>query len=90
MQTGSFKRPILHILISKLQLLVMIFNLIRAELSQRFLPNISVLGGSKNVTLELLNNKYVNGKTIIYVCENGACQLPVEDVVKAIEQITAR
>ncbi|MBT8386322.1 MAG: thioredoxin domain-containing protein, partial [Ignavibacteria bacterium] len=66
------------------------FQLIRAELSQRFLPNISVLGGSKNVTLELLNNKYVNGKTIIYVCENGACQLPVEEVVRAIEQITAR
>jgi len=66
------------------------FELFRKELSQSYFPNISVLGGSKNVTLELLNNKYVNGKTIVYVCENGACQLPVEEVARAIEQITAR
>jgi uncharacterized protein YyaL (SSP411 family) len=66
------------------------FELIREELSQSYLPNISVLGGSKSASLELLNNKYVNDKTIIYVCENGACQLPVEEVARAIEQITAR
>ena len=66
------------------------FELIRAELSQGYLPNISVLGGSKKSTLELLNNKYVSGKTIIYVCENGACQLPVEEISMAIEQISAR
>ncbi|NNG27216.1 MAG: thioredoxin domain-containing protein [Ignavibacteriaceae bacterium] len=66
------------------------FELLRKEISQNYLPNISVLGSSKNASLELLNNKYVNGKTIIYVCENGACQLPVEKVAPAIEQITTR
>jgi len=66
------------------------FELFRKEISQNYLPNISVLGSSKNASLELLNNKYVNGKTIIYVCENGACQLPVEKVAPAIEQITTR
>jgi len=66
------------------------FELSRAELSKIYLPNISILGGSKNASLELLNNKYVNGKTIIYVCENGTCQLPVEEVTRAIEQITTR
>ncbi|MEE9450179.1 MAG: thioredoxin domain-containing protein, partial [Ignavibacteriaceae bacterium] len=54
------------------------FELFRKEISQSYLPNISVLGGSKNVSMELLNNKYVNGKTIIYVCEDKVCQLPVE------------
>ena len=66
------------------------FELFRKEISQSYLPNISVLGGSKNVSMELLNNKYVNGKTIIYVCEDKVCQLPVEKVSRAIEQITAR
>ncbi len=66
------------------------FELFRKEISQSYLPNISVLGGSKNVSMELLNNKYVNGKTIIYVCEDKVCQLPVEKVSMAIEQITAR
>ena len=63
------------------------FELSRKEILQTYLPNISVLGGSNNTSLELLNNKYVNNKTIIYVCENGACQLPVEQVPRAIEQI---
>jgi len=66
------------------------FELFRKEISQSYLPNISVLGGSNNVSLELLNNKYVNGSTIIYVCEDKVCQLPVEEVARAIEQITAR
>ncbi len=66
------------------------FELFRKEISQRYLPNISVLGGSKNVSLELLNNKYVNGSTIIYVCEDKVCQLPVEEVAAAMEQITAK
>jgi uncharacterized protein YyaL (SSP411 family) len=66
------------------------FELFRKEISQSYLPNIAVLGGSKNVSLELLNNKYVNDSTIIYVCEDKVCQLPVEKVTRAIEQITAR
>jgi len=66
------------------------FELFRKEISQRYLPSISVLGGSKNVSLELLSNKYVNGTTIIYVCKDKVCQLPVEEVTRAIEQITAK
>ncbi|RKY98510.1 MAG: thioredoxin domain-containing protein [Ignavibacteriae bacterium] len=66
------------------------FELFRKEISQSYLPNISVLGGGKNISLELLNNKYVNGTTIIYVCEDKVCQLPVEEVARAIEQITAK
>jgi uncharacterized protein YyaL (SSP411 family) len=66
------------------------FESFRKEISQSYLPNISVLGGSKNVSLELLNNKYVNGTTIIYVCEDKVCQLPVEEVARAIEQIIAK
>lgn len=65
-------------------------QLLKNKLLQNYLPNISVLGGGEHVSLELLDNKYVSNKTIIYVCENGACQLPVEELSKAIGQITAR
>ena len=66
------------------------FESLKNETSQKFLPNISILGGGSASTIELLNDKYVDGKTIIYVCENKVCQLPVEEVSKAIDQITAR
>ena len=38
--------------------------------------------------LPLLKNKYVDGQTLIYVCENKVCQLPVKDVSSALKQMT--
>lgn len=37
--------------------------------------------------LPLLKNRQVIGKTLIYVCRNSACQLPVEGVEEALKQI---
>jgi uncharacterized protein len=37
--------------------------------------------------LPLLMNREVSGKTMIYVCENSSCKLPVETVNEALEQI---
>lgn len=59
----------------------------RKELDHYYLPNIVLLGSKKESSLELLENKYVNGQTTIYVCSNGACQLPVFNVQDAIKQI---
>ena len=42
---------------------------------------------SKESKLPLLKMKQVNGKTMIYVCYNKACQKPVEKVSEALEQI---
>ncbi len=66
------------------------FEYKRAEISSNYLPNISILGGAKNSSLEILQNKYTAAKTIFYVCQNGACKLPVETISDAINQITAK
>ena len=54
---------------------------------EQYIPNISLAGGDGRASLELIEHKYVNGKTLIYVCENGACQLPVEEFSAAQNQI---
>jgi uncharacterized protein YyaL (SSP411 family) len=63
------------------------FETRKNDIGKKFFPNIVLLGGSIKSTIELLKDKYVDGKTMIYVCENRVCQLPVEGVNKAIEQI---
>lgn len=57
----------------------------RHELNQYYLPNKIIAGSTyPKSTLPLLENRFINDKTLIYVCENKTCQLPVEDVSTAI------
>lgn len=50
----------------------------RNILAGNYLPNSILFGTSKTGSIPLLTNRYVESKTLIYVCEKGACQLPVE------------
>jgi len=59
----------------------------RGKIDRMFLPNVVVFGGKGDNNLEILKNRYSEGKTLFYVCENRVCQLPVEDPNEAIEQI---
>jgi uncharacterized protein YyaL (SSP411 family) len=63
------------------------FNTKRVEFTQKFHPNIILLGGKDEGTLELLKQKLVQGKTMIYVCEDKSCKLPVDNVKAAEEQL---
>ena len=56
------------------------------SLHQRYLPMAIFMGGDKE-DLPLLENKLVKGKTIIYVCQNKTCKLPVEKVDQAVQQL---
>ncbi|MGH2565089.1 MAG: hypothetical protein ACRDE5_11280 [Ginsengibacter sp.] len=58
-------------------------------LQKNYLPNAIFLGGNNEGTISLLQNKLVEGKTMIYVCENKTCQRPVEEVSEALKQIKA-
>lgn len=61
---------------------------IGSELSRSYLPNSICLGETTELnSLSLLENKWVEGKTMIYVCENKSCKLPVEKVEEAMDQI---
>ncbi|MEX2232574.1 MAG: thioredoxin domain-containing protein [Cyclobacteriaceae bacterium] len=59
------------------------------DIQEHYNPLAIFLGGTVD-NLPLLENKYVDGKTIIYVCRNRICKLPVEDVAKALEQLRHR
>lgn len=59
----------------------------RAQLAKEYLPTSLLLGGTKEGNLELLKMKLMEGKTMIYVCRNKTCQLPVETVDGALEQM---
>ncbi len=54
------------------------------ELHQNYLPNIILCGSTTESSLPLLENRFYEDKTFIYVCVNRACKLPTESVEKAI------
>ncbi len=55
------------------------------EFNQYFLPNVLIAGATNENKLPLLQNRFIEGETYIYVCVNGTCKLPVTDVKKAID-----
>jgi hypothetical protein len=59
----------------------------KEKIDRMFLPNIILFGGTNEGSLEIMRDRYVSGKILIYVCENRACQLPVEETEKALNQI---
>lgn len=60
---------------------------LREQLSKEYLPNSLLLGGTSEGNLELLKMKLIEGKTMIYVCHNKTCQLPVDNVKGALGQM---
>jgi len=57
------------------------------EFNEEYHPNKLVLGSIKESNMELLQEKYVQGRTIIYVCENKACQLPTTSIIEALKLV---
>ncbi len=61
----------------------------RNNLFRQYIPNAIIIGGKDEGSLELLTNKKVDGRTMIYVCENKTCKLPVDDAERALTLISA-
>ncbi len=59
----------------------------RKQLSEHFIPNTIFVGSKTESTLPLLENKFVEGKTLIYICVNKICKLPTENISEALAQI---
>lgn len=53
--------------------------------SKAFRPDLLYLGGNKEGEIPLLKNKFSEGRTMIYVCQNKACKLPTQDFETAYE-----
>jgi uncharacterized protein YyaL (SSP411 family) len=52
-----------------------------------YIPNILISGSNTKSDLPLLKNKFNDDETLIYVCVNGTCKLPVNTIDKALSQI---
>ncbi|MFK7936527.1 MAG: thioredoxin domain-containing protein [Saprospiraceae bacterium] len=57
----------------------------RDDLLKSYLPHALLLGGKDEGNLELLKGKLQEGETMIYVCQNKVCKLPVQEVKRALE-----
>ncbi len=57
------------------------------EINKEYIPNKLICGSTSKSELPLLKNRYVNDKTLIYVCVDKTCNLPVENSEEAIHQI---
>ena len=53
-----------------------------------YLPNAIFAGSTGESAVPVLQNRAVEGKTQIYVCENNACQLPVTEVDEALKLLS--
>ncbi|GAB5565430.1 MAG: thioredoxin domain-containing protein [Winogradskyella sp.] len=58
------------------------------KLNAYYLPNILISSSIKESKLPLLKNKYIEDQTLIYVCVNGTCKLPVSVLDEALSQIS--
>jgi uncharacterized protein YyaL (SSP411 family) len=53
-----------------------------------YVPNAILLGSANgDEPLPLLKNKYQEGETIVYVCQDKTCQLPTANVEEAVQQV---
>jgi hypothetical protein len=55
------------------------------ELQTGFHPDIMFVFAKSESEIPILKNRMVPGKTLIYVCKEGVCQLPVETAKQALE-----
>lgn len=55
------------------------------EMQSEYHPNILWIFSKSESNIPVLKDRMVNGKTLIYVCKEGTCQLPVENAKKAME-----
>jgi len=56
-----------------------------SDLNKTYIPNKIIAGSTKENIMPLLKNRYLDSETLIYVCVNNACKLPVTEVKQAIK-----
>jgi uncharacterized protein YyaL (SSP411 family) len=60
---------------------------LRKEFNDTFLPLVIFAGSENEENLPLLENRMPDGETLIYVCKNKTCKLPVAEVKEALKLI---
>ncbi len=57
------------------------------ELNQHYIPNILIANSTKSGDLPLIKDRFLESETLIYVCVNNSCKLPVSSVDEALKLI---
>jgi len=57
------------------------------EIGSHYLPNSILVGSKEEGEIDLLKNRFNQGETLIYVCIEGACKLPVTSAQDALGQL---
>ncbi len=57
------------------------------EINQVYIPNKLIVGSTTASDLPLLQNRFDQQQTNIYICVNKSCKLPTDSVITALEQI---
>ncbi len=61
----------------------------RLELSRHFIPFAQVMGSEGTSLIPLLEGRHAPGRTLLYVCSNKTCKLPVGTVDEAMQQLSS-
>ncbi|MFK5983695.1 MAG: thioredoxin domain-containing protein [Flavobacteriaceae bacterium] len=56
-----------------------------SELNKSYLPNILIAGSTTDKNSPLLELRFTKNETLIFVCVNNACKLPVNKVIEALQ-----
>lgn len=54
-------------------------------INKTYLPNKLIAGSLQESSLPLLQNRFFENQTNIFICVDGACQMPTDEVKKAIQ-----
>ncbi|MBD0825439.1 thioredoxin domain-containing protein [Aestuariibaculum marinum] len=57
------------------------------DINKTYLPNALIVGSPKNCPIAIFEDRYTEGGTYIYICQENMCKLPMEKVELAIKQI---
>ena len=60
------------------------------EINQQYIPNKLIAASEVKSNIPLMQNRFDEEKTQLFICVNGACQLPVEETSEALKQIITK
>ena len=57
----------------------------KLEINKEYSPNKLFIGCFEKSKMPLLEKKFIEGQTMIYVCENKVCQMPTNKIIETIK-----
>ena len=62
----------------------------KVNLQSNYLPNSVFAGAQKSGDLDLVKNRYQEDQTLIYICLQGSCKLPIDSIDETLAQLRSK